>query len=165
MDSPSLCVVDANILIDLHVGGVLREAFSLSIRLVAPDVVIGELEVPDGERLLEYGLESQMLSGEQVQEVVRLRARYRAVSANDLSALVLARALQAPLLTGDRHLREAARQEGVAVHGTLWLLDEMVRCGVIVPPRAAEALERMLNRGSRLPWAECQRRTRRWKSG
>jgi len=163
MDSPSLCVVDANILIDLHVGGVLREAFSLSIRLVAPDVVIGELEVPDGERLLEYGLESRTLSGEQVQEVIHLRARYRAVSANDLSALVLARALQVPLLTGDRHLRKAAGKEGVTVHGTLWLLGEMVQRGAITPLRAAEALERMLNRGSRLPWAECQRRIRRWR--
>ncbi len=165
MDSPSLCVVDANILIDLHVGGMLREAFSLSMQPVAPDVVIGELEVSDGKRLLEYGLGSRTLSGEQVQEVVRLRARYRAVSANDLFALVLARALHVPLLTGDRHLRKAAKRESVIVHGTLWLLDEMVRGRVITPLRAAQALEQMLGHGRRLPLTECQRRIERWRAG
>ena len=101
MDSPSLCVVDANVLIDLHVGGVLREAFLLPLRLVAPDVVVAELEEPGGERLMEHGLQSETLSGDQMQEVIRLRMRYRSVSANDLFALVLARTLKATLLTGD----------------------------------------------------------------
>jgi len=31
--SPSLCVVDANVLIDLHIGGLLRESFLLPLRL------------------------------------------------------------------------------------------------------------------------------------
>ena len=31
--SPSLCVVDANVLIDLHIGGLLREGFLLPLRL------------------------------------------------------------------------------------------------------------------------------------
>ena len=35
---------------------------------------------------------------------------------------------------------------------------EMVRLEVIAPPQAAQALERMLARGSRLPRAGCQRR-------
>jgi predicted nucleic acid-binding protein len=95
-------------------------------------------------------------------EVVALRARYRRVSANDLFALVLARALGVTLLTGDRHLRKVAEQEGVEVHGTLSVLDEMVRLGVVAPAGAAEALERMLERGSRLPKAECRRRLRKW---
>lgn len=162
--SRSLCVVDANILIDLHVGGLLRQVFLLPLRLVAPDVVIVELQEPDGERLMEYGLQSATLAGVQVLEVVSLRARHRQVSANDLFALVLARALKATLLTGDRHLRQVAAQEGIDVHGTLWVLDEMVRLRVITPPRAAEALEQMLARGSRLPWAECQRRLQEWRT-
>jgi predicted nucleic acid-binding protein len=160
--SPSLCVVDANILIDLHIGGLLREVFALPLRLVAPDVTIAELDEPDGKGLLAYGLGSETLPGEQVLEVIALRARHRQVSANDLFALVLARALKVTLLTGDRHLREVADEEGVEVHGTLWVLDEMVRLGVVTPSHAAEALERMLARGSRLPEVECQRRIQEW---
>jgi hypothetical protein len=40
----------------------------------------------------------------------------------------------------------------------------MVRLEVIAPPQAAQALERMLRRGSRLPQAECQRRIQQWRT-
>jgi len=63
-DSPSLRIVDANILIDLHGGGLLREFFRLPFRLVAPDVIIAELQDPDGEMLVEHGLESAELAGD-----------------------------------------------------------------------------------------------------
>jgi predicted nucleic acid-binding protein len=162
-DSPSLCVVDANILIDLHIGGLLRELFRLPFRFVAPDVIVAELHDPDGGTLVEYGLESEELSGAQVLEVASLLARHRHVSANDLFALVLARTLKVTLLTGDWHLTQVAVQERVPVHGTLWVLDEMVRLGVIAPFQAAQAVEQMLAKGSRLPQAECQERLRRWR--
>ncbi len=162
-DSPPTYIVDANILIDLHVGGSLSEFFRLPFRFVTPDVVLAELVEPDGETLVVRGLERAELSGKQVLAVAELRARYRWVSVRDLFALVLAQALGTTLLTGDRHLRQAADVEGVAVHGTLWLLDEMVRLGVVPPGQAAQALERMLARGSRLPHDECQVRIRRWR--
>jgi predicted nucleic acid-binding protein len=163
-DSPSLCIVDANILIDLHVGGLLQELFRLPFSLAAPDVIIAELDEPDGEMLVECGLASVELTGDQVLEVAALRARYRSVSANDLFALVLARAQRATLLTGDRHLTGVADREGVATHGTLWVLDEMVRLGIVARGQAAQALEQMLERGSRLPQAECQQRLRQWRA-
>ena len=119
MDFPPLCVVDANILIDLHIGGLLREFFHVPFRLVAPDVIIAELHDPDGEMLTEHGLQSETLSGAQVQEVASLVACHRRVSANDLFALVLARTLKAMLLTGDRRLRQIADQQGVLNDGGL----------------------------------------------
>ena len=109
-------------------------------------------------------MQSETLSSAQVQEVASLVARHRRVSANGLFALVLARTLKVMLLTGDRRLRQIAAQQGVVVHGTLWVLDEMVRLKVIAPPQAAQALEQMLARGSRLPQAECQRRLQQWRT-
>ncbi|MDY7078868.1 MAG: DUF3368 domain-containing protein [Chloroflexota bacterium] len=162
VDSP-LYIVDANILIDLYVGGLIQECFSLPYRFVAPDVVIAELQEPDGHTLTTYGLQSAELSGEQVLEIMALRVRHLALSAEDLFALVLARTLQVPLLTGDRRLRELAAQENIPVHGTLWVLDELVRLRVITPVRASKALEEMLTHGTRLPQAECQNRLERWK--
>jgi len=38
----------------------------------------------------------------------------------------------------------------------------MVRSGIITRLRAAQALERMLEHGSRLPQDECKRRIREW---
>lgn len=159
-----VCVVDTNILIDLHMGGLVQEVFRLPLQLVAPDVIVAELQEPDGAQLVQYGLESQELDGRQVQAVVGLRQRYSLVSANDLFALVLAQSLHATLLTGDRRLRQIAEQENVPAHGTLWLLDELVRLRLISPLRATQALQGMLDGGSRLPMADCRRRFNQWKA-
>ena len=161
--SPQVCVVDTNVLIDLYTGGVSRAVFQLPILLLAPDVLIAELQEPDGKLLLSYGLSGCELSSDEVQKVFRLATQYRRVSVNDLFALELARTLGTVLLTGDKHLRRVADQEGVPVRGTLWLLDEMVRLAVIPPRLAAQALEHMLNRGRRLPSKECERRLRQWR--
>ena len=160
---PQPCVVDANVLIDLHLSELLRELFNLSLELVAPDVVIAELLQPDAEEVLSYGLRQAELSGQQVEEVASLRAQYRRLSASDLSAFVLARSLNGTLLTNEGPLRRLAQQEELPVHGTLWLLDRMVESDVVPPGRAAEALKRMLSCGSRLPRAECKKCFQRWK--
>ena len=125
---------------------------------MTPNVIIEELLDPDGKKMVEYGLQRGELSGTQVQEVASLRAKHRRVSASDLFALVLARALKATVLTGDRHLTQVAAQEGVPVHGTLWVLDELVRLAVVAPSQAAQALKQMLANRRRLPQAKCKKR-------
>jgi len=162
--SPQICVVDTNVLIDLYTGGVSRAVFQLPILLLAPDVLIAELQGPDGKFLLSCGLSGCELSSDEVQDVFRLATQYRRVSVNDLFALELARILGTVLLSGDKHLRRVADQERVLVRDTLWLLDEMVRLTVIPSRLAARALEHMLNRGRQLPSKECARRLRQWRS-
>lgn len=94
-----------------------------------------------------------------------LAAVHRRPSVNDLFAFVVARAEGAMLLTGDGALRELAESEGMAVHGTLWMLDELVRRAVVRPEQAADGLERIIKYGRRLPERECRRRIRRWGGG
>ncbi len=161
-DSRPRCVVDTNILIDFHRGGLLGALFALPLSFVAPDVIAAEMERPDGQALLAQGLQSISLSGEEVAVVAALATVHRRPSVNDLFALVVARAEGAMLLTGDGALRELAESEGTTVHGALWLLDELVRLEIIGPKKATQSLERMLAAGSRLPQKECRRRMRRW---
>lgn len=162
MDSPSLCIADTNVLVDLHNGGVLATMFLLPYTFDALDVIVAELQVPDGQSLVEMGLCSEELPAEQVLEVAALAEQCRTVSVNDLFALVLARYKSATLLTGDRRLRQLAGREGIPVHGVLWVLDEMVRLEKLSPARAAAALKAMLACGARLPRSECDDRLRRW---
>jgi len=161
-DSPSLCIADTNVLVDLHNGGVLAAMFLLPYTFGAPDVIVAELQVPDGQSLVSMGLRSEELPAEQVLEVAALAEQHRTVSVNDLFALVLARYKSATLLTGDRRLRQLADREGIRVHGVLWVLDEMVRLERLSAARAASALEAILACGARLPRAECDGRLRRW---
>lgn len=164
-DSPLKFVLDSNVVIDLYVGSILQEALRHLSDAVIPDVIVEEeLQEPSGRLLQQYGVRTVELSGEEVLEVSRLAARYKGPSRRDLFALVVARSRNAVLLTGDEHLREAAKQEGVRVHGTLWIADELVKRKRIVPKRAAEALEKMLAGRRRLPHYECEQRIRRWKN-
>jgi len=164
-DSPSLLVLDTSLLIDFHAGGSLAELFRLPYGFVAPDVIIEELHEPAAHTIVALGLQRRELQGEQVTEVALLRSRYRKPSVNDLFALVLARHLRPTLLTSDRHLREAAVREQVDIHGTLWALDEMIRHEIVPAALASDALQRMLQSGSRLPIDEAQRRIKRWSGG
>ncbi|MFP4502617.1 MAG: hypothetical protein ACLFTT_16610 [Candidatus Hydrogenedentota bacterium] len=104
------------------------------------------------------------LPGVRVLEIVELARKYPRPSRPDLSALVFASAEGIPLLTGDRALREAGEEEGVEVHGVLWLLDEMVKNEVLSGAKAIAALQRMLKSGSRLPQSDCQRYIQTWRS-
>jgi predicted nucleic acid-binding protein len=104
------------------------------------------------------------LPGEAVVEVMRLTREERRISVEDASALVLAERTGRGLLTGDRRLRELAQKRGVAVHGTLWLLAQMVGAGVLPRRRAAEALERMLECGRRLPESEARSLIHQWRA-
>lgn len=163
-EPPLTCVADTSVLVDLHVGGLLEKVLCLPVHLLTVDVIVAELQNPNGEELVQKGLAVRDLNESEVREASRLIAMYRRVSTNDIFALVLAKSMGATLLTGDRHLAQTAREQGVPVHGTLWLLDEMVRLHVVKPLVAADALRRMLARGSRLPRAECRKRFERWGS-
>jgi len=163
MASRSPCATDTNVWIDLDIAGLTDLIFRLPISLQAPDVIVAELERPDGAALVERGLQIRELTGNQVLEVVRLADRYLRPSRSDLFALVLARSQGATLLTGDRHLRSAAESEGVKVHGTLWLLDQMVEAAILEPQEAVARLLRMLEASRRLPGEEVERRLRSWR--
>ncbi|MGC8530389.1 MAG: DUF3368 domain-containing protein, partial [Leptospirillia bacterium] len=60
--------------------------------------------------------------------------------------------MECPLLTGDKDLKAAAESEHVRVHGTLWLVSEMVRTGRISVLVARGAYHQMRVNGRRLPW-------------
>ena len=160
----SPCVTDTNVWIDLDTAGLTGLVFQLPLRLQAPDVIVAELVRPEGAALERRGLAVRELPGDRVAEAAMLAARYLRPSRTDLFALVLARAEKAILLTGDRHLREAAEREGVEVHGTLWLVDRMIEFSLLDLRGATEALLAMQRAGRRLPAEELERRILAWKN-
>ena len=158
----SVLVTDTNIWIDLENGGILVEVFRLPFRFLIPDFAIPELIRPRWETLEALGLEAHELVAEQLIELVQLRQTHRNLSIIDLAALLLARMLDATLLTGDWRLIELANANSLSVHGVLWLLDEMVHFQALTPGHAATALRRMLDQGARLPAEECRSRLSNW---
>lgn len=153
-----LLVSDANILIDIEEGELLDVLFRLPYEFVTPDILYyEELEDQHGH-LLELGLQTRELSPDSMQYAGDLVARYRGPSTNDCFALALASQEQCPLLTGDQVLRNAAEQEQLEVIGTLWIVEKLVRQGVISADRAHQAYDAMKAAGRRLPWKTAKAR-------
>jgi predicted nucleic acid-binding protein len=162
--SHSLCILDTSVLIDLHISGVHRKIFDMPYEFALPDVILDEFDQSQGKVLLQLGLQSLELSGDEVAFVERLAGYHQGISVQDLFALVAAVDRNAILITGDHQLRGLAETRfGLKVHGTIWFLDEMIRFDILHPRLAAQALKKMINAGSRLPPDECAQRLRAWE--
>lgn len=162
MALPSVLVTDTNIWIDLENGCILAEVFHLPYQFLTPDFAISELIHPRWQTLQALGLEARELDPEGILELFKLRQDFNNLSTTDLAAFLLAKTLEATLLTGDWRLNELAKANRLSVHGVLWLLDEMVHYQAIAPGQAANALGRMLDQGARLPADECRKRLASW---
>ncbi len=156
------CVVDASVLIDLARGGILEILFRLKADWMISDLAMEELRDPPPETLRPLRLRIMQFSGEEILNIINLGKQYPALSLPDRAHLVLARREHAVLLSGDWHLRRVAEALGVTVHGTLWVLDELIKANLLSPDQAARTLRQMLTQGCRLPKEECENRLRRW---
>jgi hypothetical protein len=162
MALPSVLVTDTNIWIDLENGGLLAEVFHLPYQFLTTDFAIPEFIHPRWQTLQALGLEVRELDSAHVLELINMRQDLINLSITDLAAFLLAKIIEATLITGDRRLIELAKSNSLSVHGVLWLLDEMVHYQAITSGQAANALGRMLDRGARLPPDECRKRLARW---
>jgi hypothetical protein len=160
----SVLITDTNIWIDLENGGILIEVFRLPYQFLIPDFAIPELIRPRWETLQVLGLQAHELPAEQMVELFQLKQDHNNLSIIDLAAFLLARILEATLLTGDWRLNELANASNISVHGDLWLLDEMLHFKALTPGQAVNALKRMLELGARLPAEECRDRLAKWSN-
>ena len=147
-----LLVSDANIFIDFESGALTDRLFQLPHDIVVPDTLFDEELRDRHAHLMGLGLQIRTLTGQQVGEAYEMRKRYADPSVNDLLALVLAKALGCPLVTGDSRLRTAAEAEGLQLLGTLTLIEQMFFAVLVQLEEVELAYQRMRTAGRRLPW-------------
>lgn len=155
-------ISDTNIWIDFGRAGLLDALFTLPFTFVSTDFVVDELNHPAPVGLLARGLVVEALAEEAVAHLFGLMAEHGNSSLADVSCYLVAKAKGVPLLTGDGRLRKQAANDGVQVHGALWLLDQLVAHEIIATGHAAAALRAMLDSGARLPPNECAHRQAAW---
>lgn len=157
-----LLISDANIIIDMNTGGLLRPMFRFDATFAVPDLLFEEELRNDHPELPKLGLKLLELNEDTVAYADRLIAKYQHLGAsiNDLLALALASQEKCPLLTGDLRLRTAGQTEGVDIHGTLWLIEQMFTARTITMRQVEAAYQRMRDAGRRLPWAEVDQQLR-----
>ena len=167
----TIVVNDASCLIDLRKGRLLHVLLKLPYRFVIPypvrhsellDFTPQEWALLDGE-----GMETLDLPPERVSEAFAVKVTHPKLSANDCFCLVATRSFDgAILLTGDGLLRRVAGEDGLRVHGVLWIIDELKRtalCGDAVLVAALETWEE--DASVFLPEAEIESRLRGLRRG
>ena len=154
-----LLVSDANVLIDMDAGGLLKAMFALDYNFAVPDILFEEELKAQHPELPKLGLKSLELNEDAVKYVAELAVEYEqtGVSRNDLVALALASQETCPLLTGDSRLRQVCEDKDMDVHGTLWLVAQMLEQKVIGLAAARKAYRVMRSAGRRLPWNEVEK--------
>lgn len=159
-----LLISDSSVLIDMVVGGLDEAMFRLSWEFAVPDILFQDELSARHADLPAKGLQLLELSGEAILDAYDLRKRNRrlGVSPYDCMGVVLARREGCPLLAGDGALRTLARDEGVEVRGTLWVMKELFKAGLVDTARARAAYQEMKHRGSRLPWDQVEEQLERF---
>lgn len=167
-------VTDTSFWKDLSYGEILFAAFELEYTWHITDIAVNKLQQHLSNQtpsLFSSGLSTDVLSGELVKEVMNLsrslisaERKFRDMSIADLSAFVLAKEMNAWLITSDKSLRNYAERNGLTVHGTLWVLDQLVEeKGILKPAQGEDAIEKMQAFPNRLPTDECKNRITRWR--
>ncbi len=137
----SVLVSDTSVIIDLDRGNLLEDLFRLPYRFCVPDLLYKrELDGELGNRLMALGLNIVELSPAELTRATGLRREIKVLSTPDTFAFSLAEARRWTLLTGDGALRKLADEQGVAMHGVLWIVEELHNGGIANARALHEAL-------------------------
>jgi predicted nucleic acid-binding protein len=123
-------ICDTNIFIDLIHAQALDTFWRLPHDVYTTDLVLAEMTVPAQKAQLiaaqaAGNLIVLELSGEEIGRVAGLATQRKLKRITDRSVLFKALALQCCLLTGDGLLRREAEEQGLEVHGSLWVIEQI----------------------------------------
>lgn len=147
-----IVVSDTNILIDLIEAGVLEQFFLLPMKVHTTDIVISEVTIPEQKAQVRTLVQARCLTVKAFtpDEMLRLfdfvnnKRRRCNLRIADFSVWQYASENNYILLTGDGNLRKLAAEDGVEVHGILYIFDKMVDHKVLTPAIAADKLDQFI---------------------
>ncbi len=121
---------DTSVWIDFSTIDCLEIPFRLAERysfIMSGDAMDAELLSSDisAERLTSLGIIRVALDETEFVLTLAFGKKYKQLSFYDCVAMAIAKTRDMILLTSDGPLRKAATTEGIEVHGTIWLVDEL----------------------------------------
>ncbi len=140
---------DTNVWLDFAEIEKLKLPFLLPyVYLMNDETVDDELLNPPELRgeLLRLGLQKTELTEEEFYLAEILTSKYAKPFVYDCIALAIAKVRGLTLLTGDGPLRKAAAAEGVAVMGTIGILDQLHRGKYVEDEEYADCIQRLLDK-------------------
>lgn len=154
-------IVDSSVFIDLAVAGILTRLFRLEDRILTTDIIFDRELAARRSDFPQHGLEVVEMEPDDVIATSQRMREFPGTSFPDQSVLTLAVRQGGVVLANDRLLREAARATSLEIHGTLWVVERMIRARQMSVADATVAYARMEEAGSRLPFGQAHERLRR----
>lgn len=154
---------DTNIWIDFSLINKLHLPFKLPyVYLMDKDAIEDELLSPTNLKndLIYFGLKQIEIDINELLLAEEYGKKYRKLSRYDRITLAIAKNRKIILLTGDKRLRNAAKEELVEVIGTLGILDRLYEFQLITLQEYNECLENLKKQNGkiRLPIMEIETR-------
>lgn len=157
-----LIVTDTNVFFDLMSIEVLSDFFELDYEICTTDFVVNEIIRIDQLEQIQIFIRSKklrvyMLSSDEIEEVINLKTKRNLRRITDKSVLWKALKLKCRLLTGDKNLRSEAKEQGLEVNGSLWVIRTLIETKIISPAVGAELLEKLKKVNDSLPKDEIEK--------
>lgn len=163
-----LIITDSSVFFDIIKIQALPEFFALDFEICTTDFVKGEILESEQREQIEMFIRSHqltvfVLSEKEIEEVENFKTKRFFKTLIDKTVLWKAKQLKCPLLTGDAKLRSEATDQGITVHGSLWVIRMMVESKVVTANAGIEFLEQLKVSNDRLPLDEIEKLIRKLK--
>lgn len=160
-------ITDVSVFFDLYQIQVLPEFFALDWEIHTKDFVFHEILRADQKAVFELFERSKQLkilsfSSEEEFQVRNFKTKLSIRSIADKTILWKALQLEATLLMCDNKLRKEAEGQGIEVRGSIWIVEQLVNCGIVNQSRGIGLLEELMIVNNRLPVHLIDRLIRQW---
>jgi rRNA-processing protein FCF1 len=147
----------------------LPEFFGLDFEICTTDFVVDEILRLEQAEQIQNCIRSKQLtvfnfSAEEIEEVVNLKTKRTLRRIADKSVLWKALQLKCKLLTGDKSLRSEAEENGLEVHGSIWVLMMIIEAKLLSMAKGIELYEKLKIVNDGLPMEEIDKLIKKLKS-
>lgn len=163
-----LFITDTNVFFDLMNIEALPEFFGLEFEICTTDFVLNEiLRLEQAEQIKNFIRSKQLtvfnFSSDEIEEIVNLKTKRTLRRIADKSVLWKALQLKCLLLTGDKSLRNEAEENGLEVHGSIWVVMLLVDTKLLSVEKGIEMFERLKIVNYSLPKDEIEKLIKKLK--
>ena len=164
----NLIITDTNVFFDIIGIDALPEFFALDFEICTTDFVVNEILMSDQKEQIESFIRAKRLivlklSVSDIEDIQQFPTKRYFKGITDKTVLWKSHQLKCPLLTGDKKLRNEAEDLNIEVHGSLWVIIELVEKEIVSHTKGVELLERLKLMNFSLPHDEIDKLLKRFK--
>ncbi|HEY4785387.1 MAG TPA: hypothetical protein VIH57_05035, partial [Bacteroidales bacterium] len=163
-----IIITDTNVFFDVISIRALPEFFALDFEICTTDFVVNEILQSEQKEQIDYFIRSRkltifQLTDDEVDEINAFKTVRFFKGITDKTVLWKALKLKCPLLTGDKKLKKEAEEHGVEVHGSIWIIVELIEKAIITREDGVKLLQMLLEVNGSLPHDEIEKLIRKYQ--